>query len=482
MKYNLTLGSLFDGIGGFPLVAMEKGITPVWASEIEKFPIEVTKLHFPEMLHLGDITQINGATIPVVDIISGGSPCQDLSVAGKRAGLEGARSGLFMEQIRVIKEMREEDAKRGRTNEFIRPRYGIWENVPGAFSSAEGEDFKAVLEEFVKLHDSTVSIPRPDNGAWKSAGAILLGRGFSLAWRVLDAQFWGVPQRRRRIYLVCDFGGTTAPQILFKQDSLFGNTAESRSSWQGTARPVASGSGDTGRSPNPIEPLLCMGDQGGERIDIEVEKTPTLRATMSGHPPLVRQPMDRTAPALFDNHARDCRYNGPLKVCPTIARVYGSGGNNIPLLSQPQSYCIVGNIIDRQVQNGGNGLGCQADLAYTLTATDVHSVCKIDSSEEEKIFGESSFGGYTEGVGTLCSSGGNNGGGSENLAVSRNLVRRLTPLECERLQGFPDHWTNIPKAADSPRYKALGNSVAIPCVEFVLNGVAYFLRKQYEME
>ncbi len=225
----LTMGSLFDGIGGFPLASERNGIVPVWASEIEKFPMEVTKVRFPNMIHLGDITKIDGAKIPVVDVICGGSPCQDLSVAaGNRKGLAGERSGLFMEQIRIIKEMREEDIKNGRTDNAIRPRYAVWENVPGAFSSAEGEDFKAVLEEFCKIHDNTITVPRPDDGKWKSAGAIVLGRQFSLAWRVLDAQHWGVPQRRRRIYLVADFGGTTASEILFKQESLLGDTKESK--------------------------------------------------------------------------------------------------------------------------------------------------------------------------------------------------------------------------------------------------------------
>ncbi len=223
----LTLGSLFDGIGGFPLACERNGITPIWASEIEKFPMEVTKIRFPNMLHLGDITKIDGAKIPPVDIICGGSPCQDLSVAsGNRKGLSGERSGLFMEQIRIIKEMREEDMKNERPNKSIRPRYAVWENVPGAFSSAEGEDFKAVLEEFCKIYDNTITVPRPQ-GNWKYAGAILLGGEFSLAWRVLDAQYWGVPQRRRRIYLVADFGGITAPQILFEQDSLLRDTKTS---------------------------------------------------------------------------------------------------------------------------------------------------------------------------------------------------------------------------------------------------------------
>ena len=220
-----TMGSLFDGIGGFPLASTHCGITPLWASEIEKFPIAVTKNHFPNMLHVGDITKLNGADLPPVDVITGGSPCQDLSVAsGKRLGLKGERSGLFMEQIRITKEMRIADAKRERTgtDNFIRPRYFVWENVPGAFSSTHGEDFKAVLEETIRIVSDGVSIPRPESGSWKSAGCIL-GDQFSLAWRVLDAQYWGVAQRRRRIYLVADFGGFTAPQILFEQESLFGN-------------------------------------------------------------------------------------------------------------------------------------------------------------------------------------------------------------------------------------------------------------------
>ena len=219
----ITMGSLFDGIGGFPLAAVHNGIVPLWASEIENFPIEVTKIKFPEMLHVGDITKLRGDTLPVVDIISGGSPCQDLSVAGQRAGLAGERSGLFMEQIRITKEMRSEDGKRGKTNDLVRPRFFVWENVPGAFSSAEGEDFKAVLEETARIADNNILIPRPPGGVWKSAGCIL-GSQFSVAWRVLDAQHWGVAQRRKRIFLVADFGGYAAPKILFEQDRLFRNT------------------------------------------------------------------------------------------------------------------------------------------------------------------------------------------------------------------------------------------------------------------
>jgi DNA (cytosine-5)-methyltransferase 1 len=223
----IKLGSLFDGIGGFPKTARDLGIKPVWASEIEAFPIKVTQHHFPNMVHLGDITKINGAEIEPVDIITGGSPCQDLSVAGKRAGLAGARSGLFMEQIRVIKEMRSNDESNGRTNESIRPKYMVWENVPGAFSSNQGEDFRAVLEEICRVKDNTLSVPMPVKGKWNKSGCIM-GDGFSIAWRTIDAQFWGVPQRRRRIYLVADFGGDTAPEILFVEQGLSRDTQESK--------------------------------------------------------------------------------------------------------------------------------------------------------------------------------------------------------------------------------------------------------------
>jgi len=220
------MGSLFDGIGGFPLAAIRNGVVPVWASEIETFPVEVTKQRFPDMIHVGDITRLDGAKLPPVDIICGGSPCQDLSVAGARAGLAGARSGLFMEQIRVIKEMRNADKRNGRTALFVRPRIMVWENVPGAFSSTEGEDFRAVIEETLRIADNGLSVPRPASGRWESAGAVL-GTQFSLAWRILDAQYWGVAQRRRRIFLVADFAGGSAPEILFEQDRLLGNPSQS---------------------------------------------------------------------------------------------------------------------------------------------------------------------------------------------------------------------------------------------------------------
>ncbi len=230
------LGSLFDGIGGFPLAAKRNGIRPIWASEIEKFPMAVTRYRFPKMTHMGDITKLHGENLPVVDIIAGGSPCQDLSVAGRREGLAGVRSGLFLEQIRIVKEMRKQEERRQRSSGRradvpVRPRYMVWENVPGAFSSGEpkGADFRRVLEEVCGISEKSVSIPGPPDGIWTPAG-IVLGSGFSVAWRVLDAQFWGVPQRRRRIFLVADFGGYSAGEILFESQGVWRHYQENKAS------------------------------------------------------------------------------------------------------------------------------------------------------------------------------------------------------------------------------------------------------------
>ena len=568
----MTLGSLFDGIGGFPLAAVHCGGVPVWASEIEPFPMRVTKLRFPDMIHVGDITKLDGAKLPPVDVICGGSPCQDLSVAGLRKGLAGERSGLFMDQVRIVKEMRAEDERRGVSDDFIRPRYLVWENVPGAFSSANGEDFRAVIEEIVHIKDSTCHVPRPDTGRWESAGAAILGDQFSLAWRVLDAQYWGVAQRRRRIFLVADFGGLTAPKILFEQERLPGDPAEGQDQGKGVTAAAGNSSADSGGSRvaeekqvdifavhidqreetinlNGIsgalmattnlqmqtfvaggmrkfesaekEECLCLNDQGGERMDVSVDVTATLRAGMSGHPPLVMGIQQGSAGAeetpdlalteeaetggnnyqiLFENHGIDARYTGPHEVAPTMSARYGTGGNNVPLVSDmPESYCIAGNIIDREVQNGGNGLGCQPDISYTLTSADRHAVFSHQRSDEflqNRVTATQSARQHKDATDLVCEpyqntvgtigytdhKGINNQYVSEDKCIveNRKLIRRLTPLECERLQGFPDHWTDIPGASDSARYKALGNSVAIPCVDFVLRGIAYFLRKMKE--
>lgn len=206
----MRLGSLFDGIGGWLLAAQRNGITPVWASEVAPFQIEVTRRHFPDVTHLGDVTGIDGAKIEPVDIITAGTPCQDLSIAGLRKGLSGERSGLFRQAIRVFREMRA--ATGGR-----RPRFFIFENVTGAYSSNKGRDFCAVLEAITEAH-----IPMPNSGKWANAGMVR-GRGFSVCWRTLDAQYWGIPQRRKRIFLIGDFGDNPQPEIFFEPESLSGN-------------------------------------------------------------------------------------------------------------------------------------------------------------------------------------------------------------------------------------------------------------------
>ena len=223
------LGSLFDGSGGFPLAGALFGIEPVWASEIEPFPIRVTKQRFPNMTHLGSVTEVHGDEIEPVDIITFGSPCQDLSVAGKQLGIhDGERSNLFFEAIRIIKEMRNETA-----NEY--PRFAVWENVPGAFSSNGGADFGAVLKAFCSVCEEDADVPRPPDGIWEPAGCIL-GNGYSIAWRVYDAQYWGVPQRRKRIYLIADFRSERAGEILFESEGVCWDHEKSERSRKNAAK------------------------------------------------------------------------------------------------------------------------------------------------------------------------------------------------------------------------------------------------------
>ena len=235
----LTLGSLFSGLAGFELAGALCGVKPIWCSEIEPFVVRVEAARFPQCKQLGSVTDINGAEIEPVDIVTFGSPCQDLSVAGAQKGIhEGARSSLFFEAIRIIREMREHDERvNGRSGVDIRPRFAVWENVPGAFSSNHGEDFRSVLEAFCKVRDETVSIPRPARGGWTPAGCVV-GNGYSIAWRVLDAQYYGVPQRRKRIYLIADFGSERAGEIQFVGESVPWNPETSGTAWERAAEYV----------------------------------------------------------------------------------------------------------------------------------------------------------------------------------------------------------------------------------------------------
>ena len=308
MNKPLTLGSLFDGSGTFPMMAMLSGIVPVWKSEIEPFPIAVTEKRLPFIKHLGDINSVNGAEIEPVDIITFGSPCTDLSVAGKRQGLNAERSGLFFQAIRIIKEMR------GATNGKY-PRFAVWENVTGAFSSNGGEDFRCVLEEFCKIKDADLSVPKPEK--WTKAGEIM-GENFSVAYRTFDAQYWGVPQRRMRVYLVADFEGGCASKILFESEGVSGYSAESFRAWQETAQSFGNCSEETG----------------------------------SG--------------LMFENHSQDTRYTGPLNVAQTVSATYGTGGNNQPFVVESS---VVPATLKIRCGHGNSGRGAliQKNKSATLS-------------------------------------------------------------------------------------------------------------------
>lgn len=434
--HDMTLGSFFDGIGGSLLAAEHAGITPVWASEIEPFPCSVTKKHFPNVMHMGDITKINPDTLPPVDIICAGSPCQDLSIAGKRKGLDGERSGLFKTAISIFHQMRE------RTG---RPRFFVWENVPGAFSSNKGMDFRAVLEEI-----GQTEIPMPPNGRWANAGLAELPK-CDIAWRVLDAQYWGVPQRRRRIFLVADFAAhdRRAGEILFECEGVPWNPAESKGAGKGTAGGTADCARTSGKKYTRAAGF-CAGGSAGV-VGYQVECAATLTTRWGGQAPTV---------AIYDmTHADEVMRPVKDGIVPTLNARMGTGGNQVPVV---HAYCIAGNTIDRKIENGGNGKGVLEETSYTLNTIDRHAVAQI--------YGAKSYSEYEAGkVATLRASGGAYGGGSENLVLSYSIMRRLTPTECERLQGLTDGYTE--GGSDTARYKALGNGMAQPCIDYVIRRI-----------
>ena len=387
------------------------------------------------MKHLGDITKISGYTAPVVDCIIGGSPCQDLSVAGKRAGLDGERSGLYMEQIRIVKEMREQDERNGRSGVDIRPRYMVWENVPGAFSSNKGEDFRIVLEELAKVKEPNAVIPMPDKGKWTNHGCIV-GDGWSVAWRVLDAQFWGVPQRRRRIALVADFGGQSAPEILFVSKSVSGDIEPSKPKRKAT-------SSDVERSVGADDRLGA--DQYNAVILVDTVSTLGVNCGMS--------------------QGRQC----VLERTPYTLKIRSGceGG---------------GKAVCYSVDQGGGKSACNVTEGQSPTLTCTHGGEPVVAYKGMLANGDTV-------VGALCAGSAERGfytaqelfNGSHHIIENRQstfTVRRLTPLECERLQGYPDGWTDIGgwtdtngkkrQTSDAARYKALGNSIALPPWKWVL--------------
>lgn len=292
----LTLGSLFDGSGGFPLGGLlTEQITPLWSSEIEPFAIRVTTKRLPQVKHYGDVSAISGADLPPVDIITFGSPCQDMSIAGKRDGLDGSRSSLFYEAIRIVKEMR------CKTN-GEKPRFIVWENVPGAFSSNKGQDFKAVLEAVIGVKEPSASVSAPEKKGWPDAD-YYVGDGWSVAYRVLDAQWWGVPQRRKHIYLVADFADQSAPKVLFESEGVSRYSAEGFRAWQRAAAGAESGTGEAGC--NGAGGRICLNDQGGRQMDVSEDVTGTLRAEEHGHQPCVLE-----AAGFCTEHSADARSIG----------------------------------------------------------------------------------------------------------------------------------------------------------------------------
>lgn len=555
----LKLGSLFDGSGGFPLGGLLAGITPVWASEIEPFPIRVTTKRLPGMKHLGDVSHINGAEIEPVDIITFGSPCTDMSIAGKRAGLEGAQSSLFYEAIRIIKEMR--CATNGR-----HPRWVCWENVIGAYSSNGGADFKAVLDAVIGIVEPGASVPMPEKNRWPYAD-IYMGDRWSVAYRTFDAQYWGVPQRRRRCYLVGDLTGQCAGRVLFESEGLSGYSAAGFRSWQRATQYSSAGAGAAGR--------ICLNDQGGGRMDISVEVSSTLRAESHGHPPCVMAAGfctehsaasrsigygEECAPTLragvvpatvYENHSQDTRYTGPLETAPTVSAIYGTGGNNQPFVVGQRTYDVRftsggtknarQNVYEtdtsRTIDTGGNppdsnqgGVAVVAGpAAYAMTMRGFPQISREqtptllpwDFKDPTAVcygIGRNAFnqGKAAQFKPSLCEQIQPplvaEGPGAVQTGYT---VRRLTPTECSRLQGFPDWWcagletaeateaeiafwsevwathhritgvTTKPKTrkqiirwlqhphSDSAEYKMWGNGVALPCVFFVLAGIVW---------
>lgn len=420
------------------------------------------------MKHLGDITQMSGYEIPPVDVITFGSPCQDLSIAGKRAGMAGERSGLFSEAVRIIREMR-------MATWGMYPKYAVWENVPGAYSSNKGEDFHAVIESLCQIIDPGVSVPRPKSKQrggllWPHAGAIV-GNGYSLAWRTMDAQHWGVPQRRKRIALVLDLTGECAGEVLFEPESLRGHFAPCIAARQAVTGNAEAGTVGTNQSP-PLSYTLkirsgCEG--GGKGALVQTEKSATL-STLQDQTLFVADALP------FDTTQLTSPQNGSNPQWGDPCHPLAASAHTPAVVTElsRKVFCIAGNVIDRSDTAGANGTGVKEDVSYTLNTVDRPAVV-YDAR------------GNGDGKVVPTMTGDHNGHISDYSTVIverviKWIVRRLTPTECERLQGYPDNWTalgewidskgKLHKDADSPRYKALGNSIALPQWYYVLGGIS----------
>lgn len=461
MTKTLRLGSLFDGSGGFPLAATKVGIEPVWASEIEPFPILVTTTRLPQMQHLGNICNIDGSQLEPVDVVTFGSPCQDLSVAGKRAGLAGERSGLFHQAVRVIKEMRK--ATSGRY-----PRFAVWENVPGAFSSNKGADFHSVLQNLISVVDEQAAANLPRVQKWQKAGAIVADQ-WSIAWRVLDAQFFGLPQRRKRIFLIADFASGRAGHILFEPPSLRGDLAQGCGKRQNPPTNPRAGTHEASKSLDVFALRMRAGKPGGG-------KGPLVQTNLSGtlgcgNDQTIFEPAAFGFNALHEGRGTAVgRYGYPTEVSKTLDT---SG-------------------ITPTCNQGG----------IAIVETDVISASKADFFCR----------GNVNVAGALLASDSTEPPLVTDPSVPDYRVRRLTPTECARLQGFPDDWTRDlaisdptdsqldywwqvwaswakaqglkkPKTRNQVRswltnpgtdralYKLWGNGIALPCAKLVLSQI-----------
>ena len=505
----MKLMSLFDGSGGFPLAASLCGIEPVYAAEVEPYPIAVTKNRFPKMKHLGDVSKVKGGEIEPVDIITFGSPCQDMSIAGKRAGLKHAdmgddettRSGLFLEAIRIIKEMRE--ATNG-----VYPRYAIWENVPGAFSSNRGEDFRTVLEEFIRVKEKDAVMPDVPKAGWPYADCYS-GNGWSLAYRVFDAQYWGVPQRRRRIYLVADFRGQRAGEILLKPEGLRRNSAQSGTHGQETARCAKNSVGTAIGGVDRYNQSFLSGIAQTLRASGGGDCTTTVLAPVAVYCHQGNG-IDRAGKCLtaysFDSlSSNSMKSKNPHSGCRAveIAKTLDTGYPD-PSKNQGGIAIVEKIILDDQ---GGQQISVCTDGKSPTLRAEAHGNAPYVINKKTLVYD-------TRGNGA--------GGGSENLVAEQSfspiryiyIVRRLTPTECARLQGFPDWWGEIPKKdnltddeytfwlnvrntyakinnkttkeyskeqmlswynklhSDSSEYKMWGNGIALPNALYVMQGIA----------
>lgn len=499
----MTLGSLFDGSGTCPLAATLCGITPIWASEIEPYPIRVTRKNFPSMRHLGDITKINGAEIEPVDIVTFGSPCQDLSAAGAQKGLvEGKRSSLFFDALRIICEMREV------TNGKY-PRYAVWENVPGAFSSNQGRDFLEVLRAFAEAAGgSRADVPEParrgktDKLVWRNAGCIV-GDGYSIAWRVLDAQYWGVPQRRKRIFLVCDFAGGRAGEILFKREGLLGDFKAGRKARQeDSGAAVGSAGGDCRAFHLQQDPISgqvspCIGAQRQATVGVVYDITGATSNSMKSPTPdscFRERKVSRTLDTFCCTpecnqggnvvvYAADCRNLRLTKEVSGTLQAKANGGYSLNY-QNPVVY-----------QNPKRGEYVESEVSSTLLAHlsveprdlavydargngDGQIVPTLTGDHESRV---TDYTALVVGNGQLNQMSMSDKAGALNCMYDQQavllkrlwhyIVRRLTPLECCRLQGFPDWWEDGVDGSDSARYKMWGNGMALPCVLYVMEGI-----------